>query len=499
MATEGTYSFDVIETTVGDIHAARSKGQITFEEVVQQYLDRIAAYNDELNAIITVNPNAIERARELDEQWRDAGPSSPIHGIPVILKDNVNTKDMPTTSGSVLFEETTPPADAFIARQLRAAGGVIIAKANLGEISSGSLSSLGGQTRNPYDRNRDTGGSSSGTGASISTNLGVLGIGTDTGGSVQHPAGFCSLVGLRPTTGLLSRDGIAPISRTQDTAGPMTRTVTEAAVMMDVMVGYDPNDVWTAWARDNIPEEFTSCLRRDGLRGARLGVLRQLFGAKSDEGDDPEREGQVVTDVIDTALDDMSAAGADVIELSEIPDLADKISDASVGDFEFRREFNKYLDQLGDAAPVDSPREIHESGTVEGTVRFEDRLEADPETLGENLEYLQGLYNKQHLRETLVRTLEDNELDALVYPMASRIPSLIEEDRHYRTASNGKLAAYSGFPVLTVPAGYDAEWGTPVGIQFLGGPFEEDRLFELGYAYEQSSRRRVPPDGFGAL
>jgi Asp-tRNA(Asn)/Glu-tRNA(Gln) amidotransferase A subunit family amidase len=499
MTSDGSASFDLIEATIADIHTAIDNEELTFETLTERYLDRIDAYNDELNAIITVNPNAVERARKLDRLWQESGPISPMHGIPVILKDNVNTKDMPTTSGSVLFKETVPPEDAFIARQLRAAGGIILAKANLGEISSGSLSSLGGQTRNPYDRSRDTGGSSSGTGASISTNLGVLGIGTDTGGSVQHPAGFCSLVGLRPTTGLLSRDGIAPISRTQDTAGPMTRTVTDAAVMLDAMVEYDPDDAWTAWPRDHVPESFASCLNRDGLSEARLGVLRQLFGAKSSEGDDPEREAQVVTDVINAAIDDLTAAGADIIELPEIPNLDDKISDASVGDFEFRREFNRYLDQLGSAAPVDSPEEIHESGTVQGTVRFEDRLETDPATLDENLEYLQGLKNKQQLRETLIQTLEDNSLDALVYPMASRIPSLIDEERHYRTASNGKLAAYSGFPVMTVPAGYDAEWGTPVGIQFLAGPFEEACLFEVAYAYEQTSARRVPPENYGAL
>lgn len=499
MVTNGAFAFDVIEATITDIHAAIIKEQTTIQELVQRYLDRIEVYNDELNAVITVNPNAITRAKDLDDHWRESGPISPIHGIPIVLKDNVNTADMPTTSGSVLFEDTIPPEDAFIAKQLREAGGIIIAKANLGEISSGSLSSLGGQTRNPYDRSRDTGGSSSGTGASISANLGVLGIGTDTGGSVQHPAGFCSLVGLRPTTGLLSRDGIAPISATQDTAGPITRTVTDAAVMLDSMVDYDPTDVWTAWTRNNTPTDYVSCLKRDALTGARLGVPRQLFGPKTDEGDTPEQEARVVTDVINSALDDMAAAGAEIITVADIPDLEEKISDASVGDFEFRREFNAYLEQLGSAAPVDSPEEIHESGTVEGTVRFEDRLETDPETLAENVAYLRGLKNKQRLRELLLKTLEDRKLDALVYPMASRIPSLIDEERHYRTASNAKLAAYSGFPVITVPAGYDETWGTPVGIEFLAGPFEEERLFELAYAYEQVTRRRIPPEDYGQL
>jgi Asp-tRNA(Asn)/Glu-tRNA(Gln) amidotransferase A subunit family amidase len=389
-----------------------------------------------------------------------------------------------------------PPDDAFITEKIRENGGIIIAKANLGEFASGSLSALGGQTRNPYDLARDTGGSSSGTGASISANLGLLGIGTDTVGSVRHPAGFCSLVGLRPTTGLLSRDGIAPISNTQDTAGPITRTVEDAAAMMDVLVGYDPDDAATASIRNNTPKSYRACLVEDGLADIRLGVPEQLFGPKTDEGTDPELEAAVVTDVIDAAIERLNDAGATIVPVDSISDPGSKPDNYSVADYEFQREFDAYLEELGDAAPVDSALEVYETGTIKGYVDFEGRLQHDDGILCENIEYLQTLRRQTELRRRTLDVLEQNNLDSLVYPMASRVPSRIEEDRLYRTSSNAKLAAYAGLPAITVPAGFDAEWGTPVGIEFLAGPFEEDLLFEIAYAYEQLSKERVPPQDF---
>jgi len=276
----------------------------------------------------------------------------------------------------------------------------------------------------------------------------------------------------------------------------MTRTVTDAAIMMDVMAGYDPADELSARTRYNISDRFTSCLTRNGLRTARLGVPQQLFGPKTEKGHNPEREAEVVTEVITTALDDMASVGAELVKIDVMPDLEAKVSAASAGSYEFRREFNDYLDRLGDAAPIDSPKEIQESGTVEGYVRLEERLATDPETLDENLEYLQALDSRKHLQRLLLTTMEDRDLDAIVYPMASRIPSRTAEDRLYRTSSNAKMAAYSGFPAMTVPAGYDDEWGTPVGVEFLAGPFEEARLFELAYAYERLSERRIPPSDY---
>jgi len=487
-------NFDVIEGTTKKIHDARREGIITFEEIVQAHLDRISAYNNILNAVINTNKNAVDRAAELDEVWENDGPISPVHGIPVLAKDNINTSNIPTTSGSVLFNNTVPPDDAHIISRLRRHGAIIIAKANLGELSSGSLSSSGGQTRNPHCLSRDTGGSSSGTGSGIAANFAVLGIGTDTGGSVRHPSGFCSLVGLRPTTGLFSRDGIQPISDTQDTAGPMTRTVTDAAKMADVMSGYDPNDPWTAKIRSNAPDSYTDYLNKDGLAGKRLGVVRQFFGPKTQEGESPEKEAQAVTNLINKRIEDIEDIGAEIIDPIEIPNIETILEEAGVSAFEFNREFNAYLNELGDTAPVDSPQEILESGTVEGYVRLEEYIEEGDIPPEENKEYLQAFKLRKELQEIVLGVLESNNLDALVYPMASRITSHIEEDRLYRTSSNAKTAAYAGLPALTVPAGYDDVWETPVGIEFLSGMYEEPKLFEMGYAFEQSTKCRKKPN-----
>jgi Asp-tRNA(Asn)/Glu-tRNA(Gln) amidotransferase A subunit family amidase len=491
--------FDPIEMTAVEIHQARRNGVVTFEEVVQAYLDRIETYNDELNAVITTSTDALDRAAELDAVWDEDGPISAVHGIPTLVKDNTDTHDMPTTAGSVLFENTVPSDDAFIISQLRNAGAVVIAKANLGEFSNGSLSSLGGQTRNPYDLSRDTGGSSSGTGAGIAANLAVLGIGTDTGGSVRLPSGFCSLVGLRPTTGMLSRDGIIPLSDTQDTAGPMTKTVADAAKMMDVMVGYDSADPWTAQIRSNKPESYTDYLDEDGLEGKRLGVVRQFFGPKTDEGDEPGREAQTVTDVIERSFDDMSEAGAEIVDPVEIPEIESILEESGVMEFEFNREMNAYLDELGDNAPVDSPREILESGTVEGYIDLKEYVETGTIPPEDDEAYLKALSVRWDLKKLILTALEDNDLDALLYPTASRITSKIDEDRLYRSSSNTRTAPWANLPAMTVPAGFDPIWETPVGVEFIAGPFEEPELFELGYAYEQASSRRIPPEDFDTV
>lgn len=491
--------FDLIEATVDELHDAFTSGLVTIQDVVQEYIDRIEAYDDDLNAIITVNPNAIEQAEELDDELADSGFRGPLHGIPILLKDNLDTHDMPTTAGNVLFEDTIPPDDAFLTAQLRVAGGIILAKANLGEFASGSLSSLGGQTHNPYDLPRQTGGSSSGTGAGIAANFGVLGIGTDTGGSVRHPSGFCSLVGLRPTTGLLSRDGIIPLSETEDTAGPMTRTVTDAAVTMDAMVGYDPADPWTARTRDNAPDSYVRCLKEDGLEGARIGVLRQLFGPKTDEGENPELEAQVVTDIIDTALDDMAAAGAEIIDSIKIPDVEEMSEEADVSIYETERDLEMYLDSLGDAAPVDSVEEIEKSGTIEGRRDLKDEVEIDLDDAEVYNEYQEALNRRRDVQELVLTNMEDEDLDAVAYPMASRIPPLIDEERSYSTAVNTGIAPSCGFPAITVPAGFATEWDLPVGLELMAGPFEEERLFEMTYAYEQTSMQRRPPENYGTL
>jgi len=493
-------AINVVGLTTDEIHEARKNGKITFQEVTQQYLDRIEEYNNQLNAIITTNPKALERAAELDKIWDDSGAISGVHGIPLVLKDWINTADMPTTLGNELFENVIPPSDGYVVRKFREAGGIVIGKSNVSEIMTeeGSLSSVGGQAHNPYVYSRTTGGSSSGVGAGVAASFGTIGIGTDTGGSIRYPAAFGNLIGLKPTRGLVSRDGVAPISSTQDAVGPITRTVTEAAILMDVIAGYDPADVSTARSRNNIPDSYTDYLNENALDGMRIGVMRQLFGPKTDQGNDPELEAEMVTEVIDKRLEDIESYGATVIDPITISNCEKKIEQASVSNdhFEYKRDFNKYLDELGEKAPVDTIEEVVGSHAV-GTGREYDF--SDNVNLDENTAYLRTLKYREELKHTILKTMENNGLDALVYPMASRIAPRIDDDRIYRTAGNYGMASHTGFPSITVPAGFDPKWETPVGIEFLMGPFEDHKLIELAYSYEQNRSPWTPPEDYAQL
>src|ERR1700716_3581263 len=278
-------NFELMEATIADIHDAYRHGQLTCRELVQQYLDRIAAYDKQgpaLKAIITINPRALEIADELDHQYRRSGLTGPLHGIPIILKDNFNTFDMPSTGGNTAMRDSVPLADAFTVDKIRKAGALILAKSNLQEFARGgnSLSSLGGQVLNPYDLTRTPGGSSGGTGAAIASNFAVLGTGSDTGQSVRSPASANNLVGIRPTRRLVSRAGVIPNSLTQDEVGPITRTVTDAALLLDVMAGYDAADPITAFGNGRIPGSHARLLATDALKGARIGVMTNLFGTE---------------------------------------------------------------------------------------------------------------------------------------------------------------------------------------------------------------------------
>src|SRR6266850_8414845 len=302
------------EATVRGTHAALAAREITCVQLVQAYLNRIEAYDDRgpaLNAIITINPRALETAAEMDRLYAaNRSALRPLHCIPVILKDNYDTADMPTTGGSLTLAESVPLRDAFLVKKLREAGALILAKANLMELARGgtTVSSLGGQTRNPYDLTRTPGGSSGGTGAAIAASFAIAGTGSDTGQSVRSPASAQSLVGLRPTRGLVSRNGIIPISTTQDEAGPITRTVEDAARMLDVMAGYDPADPVTAFGVQKNPRTYTTFLDRDGLKGARIGVLTDFFGRDAVH--------QEVNAVTETAIRKMTDAGATMIRIS---------------------------------------------------------------------------------------------------------------------------------------------------------------------------------------
>jgi len=494
-----TDDFDVLEASVADVHGAIEAGAITVRRLVDRYLDRIDAYDDDLNAILRVNPRARERADELDERYRDEGFVGPLHGVPVILKDNHDTGDMPTTAGSKTLADSQPPRDAFVVEQLRDAGAVVVAKANLQEFSFGvdTISSLGGATRNAYALDRRPSGSSGGTAAAVAANLATVGTGSDTCSSVRSPPAFNSLVGLRPTRGLVSRTGIVPLSETQDTAGPITRTVADAARLLEVMVGYDPEDPVTATGVGRVPEDgYVSHLDGDGLDGARIGVVREFFEL-ADEANASEGATSVL-EVVEDAIDEMAAAGATVVDPVEVVD-SEYLGSARVLSYEFKRDLERYLSELGDAAPTDSFAELVESGEIAPSVAERitdgDILDVDVASLDENLEYLQALDRRRQIAVDTADRMVQLDLDALLYP-PSTVPPVEIPDHQPFEELRCELAAHTGFPAIVVPAGFTDD-GLPVGVELLGRAFAEPRLLELAYAYEQASDHRRPPERFG--
>jgi amidase len=481
--------FHLEEATINDVHAAYMSGTLTAAKLVQAYLERIQAYDQagpKLNVVIFLNPKAQQEAAALDEHLRTTGKFvGPLHGIPVLLKDNVNTKDMPTTGGSLSLAGYTPATDAAIAQKLRSAGAIILAKVNLHEFAiwGETVSSIRGQTLNPYDLTRTPGGSSGGTGAGLAANFAVAGIGTDTVNSIRSPASANSIVGIRPTLGLVSRAGVIPYSFTQDAAGPLARTVTDAAKMLNVLVGYDPNDPATAWSVGNIEKDYTKFLRADGVKGKRIGVLRSFFGNA------PINE--EVNTLANRAVEELRRLGATVIELNT-PDLdsGKMSSDISVHLYEFKPALNDYLGSGN--APVKSLEEIIASGkfhpNIEDNIKKAQSLEMDDG-------YRLRLQKRSELQQRILKIMADNRLDAVVFPHQKRLVVPIGATQVER---NGALGSVTGFPSIVVPGGFSpqtptAALGVPVGIEFFGRPWSEKVLIEIAYGYEQATKHRRPP------
>jgi len=495
-------SFDVTETTVADIHDAMAAGRVTAEALVDRYLARIDAYDDELNAVLTLNDDARDRARQLDAAFDRDGLLGPLHGIPVLLKDNHDTHDMPTTAGSTALASSRPRRDAAVVDRLRAAGAVVIGKTNLQELSFGvdTISSLGGATRNAYDLDRRPSGSSGGTAAAIAANFATVGTGSDTCSSVRSPPAFNDLVGVRPTRGLVSRRGIVPLSGTQDTAGPIARTVADAARLLDVMVGYDPEDPVTALGASEIPADgYAASLDADALDGARIGVARQFFGLRDEESGSPPNAA-AVTAVVEDAVAEMAAAGATVVDPVDVVD-TDYLESARVLQYEFARDFDDYLATLGDAAPHDSLAEVYETGeiapSIESRIEDADILDVDTGALDRNPAYLRRLQRREELRRATLSVLVEHDLDAVVYP-PSRVPPVEIPHHQPFTELNCELSAHTGLPSLVVPAGFTDD-GLPVGVELLGRAFAEADLLSLAYGFERATDHRRSPERFGPL
>ena len=485
-------AFVLEEATIRSIHAAFSSKQLTCVQLVRSYVNRIERYDDKgpaLNAILTVNPRALEIAADMD-RLAVAGNRAlrPLHCIPVVLKDNYNTSDMPSTGGSVTLARSFPLDDAFVVKRLRQAGALILAKANLTELARGgtTVSSFGGQTKNPYDLARTPGGSSGGTGAAIAANFAVLGTGSDTGQSIRSPASAQSLVGLRPTRGLVSRDGIIPFSTTQDEAGPITRTVEDAARMLDVIAGYDAADPVTAFGLHKIPPSYTAVLDRDGLRNVRIGALMDFFGK-----DAVHRE---VNAAVETALKKMADAGATIVRFN-IANIDALTRDLDLGAFEFKAAFNNYLARLGPSAPVKTLDEFITRGEFHRSLTS--GLEAAQRSVEgvSDPEYRRRLLRRGDLRQAVMTAMAENRLDAILYPHQRRLVALIGEEQLER---NGVLSNSTGFPAITVPGGFSAPTssaplGVPVGVELLGAEWSEPLLFKVAYAFEQAAQIRKSP------
>jgi Asp-tRNA(Asn)/Glu-tRNA(Gln) amidotransferase A subunit family amidase len=480
--------FVVEETTISRIHAALSARTVSCVDVVEAHLRRIEAYDKRgpaLNALLTLNPRAREAAAELDRA-SSASPRRPLHCIPVILKDNFDTVDMPTTGGSVTLARSVPPRDAFVVKRLRQAGAILLAKANMTELAlgGGTVSSLGGQTRNPYDLLRTPGGSSGGTGAALAASFGVIGTGTDTGQSVRSPASAQSLVGLRPTRGLISRSGIIPVSTTQDEAGPITRTVEDAARVLDVIAGYDPEDPITAFGAHRIPSTYVAFLESGRLKGARIGVLTQFFGR--------EAVHEEVNRVTERAIETMKRAGSVVVPMS-IPGLEQLTRDIQVADYEARAAFDDYLRTRGPRAPVKSLDEFIARGEFHPSITAS--LEAERRASRGDVEYTNRLLRRHDLRQAVMTAFAANQLDAILYPHQRRLVVPIGEEQVER---NGVLSNSTGFPAITFPGGFSrptdsAPIGVPVGMELLGPEWSEPTLIGLAFAFEHVTKSRRPP------
>lgn len=483
--------FPVVEASIAEIHGAIREGRTTFKEIVEAYLRRIEEYDKltGLNAIVVVNPNAVKRAEKLDDEYRRTGELRPLHGIPVIVKDNYDTSDLQTSAGSIALKGSIPPDDAYQVRALREAGAVVLAKSNMAEWAFSpyeTISSIAGTTRNPYDLERVPAGSSGGTAAAVAASFGTVGLGTDTGNSIRGPSSHCCLVGIRSTMGLTSRDGIVPLHLRNDVGGPMARTVEDAVRVLEVISGNDPADPITEACIGMKPDSYTQDLDKGGLKDTRIGVFRYYT-------DQPTTDPQI-KNLFEKAIEDLQASGAEIIDPFDIPDFEEISKNLS---FEtFRTDLENYLASLGENAPIKTLKEVVDSGKYSPYIekRLKRRLEAESVSC-------EDLYNEPRniaFREAVLGAMDDSGVEAFIYPTWSNPPSKIG-DRESPTGDNSqKIPPHTGLPGFTVPMGFTYDT-LPAGLQIVGRLFGEPEIIRIAYAYEQATKHRRPPKKFPEL
>ncbi len=479
-----------IEWTIRAFHQGLQEGTITCEGLVEAYLSRIEAYDQQgpkLNAVIHINSNALEEARQKDLSFQKNGFEGPLHGVPVLLKDNVDTDNMPTTAGSKSLEGFIPEQNAFIVDKMLAAGAIIIAKTNLHEFAiwGETISSMLGQTLNPYDGSRTPGGSSGGTGAAVAANFGLVGIGTDTINSIRSPASANNLVGFRPTVGLVSKAGVVPYSYTQDAAGPITRTVEDAAIFLDTLRGYDPRDGKTAWSVGRISSPLSAHLKVDGLKGKRVGVLTGFFGQGAHHME--------TNRAVRGAMERMESGGASLVTIDDPIDSGYLVQEVSVHLHDFKDHLNLYLGNLPQDAPVHSVVEILEGGKYHAGI--EDNLNKAMALSTDSQVYRDRLVLRMETQDQVMKLMAKYGVDALVYPHQKQLVCHVGGSQNER---NGVLGSVTGFPSICVPAGFSsptesAPLGVPIGMEILGRPFTEEVLVEIAYGYEQVESIRKAP------
>jgi amidase len=492
-------AFELDETTIAELQSAMAAGKYTAHSLTRKYLDRIEdvdKHGPAINSVIELNPDALSIASDLDKERKAKGTRGPLHGIPVLIKDNIDTHDrMTTTAGSLALGGSIPLQDSSVARKLREAGAVILGKTNLSEWanfrsshSSSGWSGRGGQTKNPYVLDRNPCGSSSGTGAGVSANLSAVGVGTETDGSVVCPSSANSLVGIKPTVGLISRAGIIPISHNQDTAGPMCRTVTDASILLGALAGVDARDDVTKAGAGKLFADYTKFLDSNGLKGARIGVHRKGFGFND-----------AVDKLMGDCLDIMKKRGAVIVDPADIPTQG-KFDDSELEVllYEFKADLNSYLASLGPRAPVKSLKEI-----IDFNEQYRDRemayfgqdlfIKAQAKGPLTDKAYRDALAKDQRMsrKEGIDFVMDKNKLDALIAPTGGPAWTTDWVNGDHFTGGYSTASAVAGYPHITVPAGY--VFGLPVGISFFGRAWSEPTLIKFAYAFEQATKARRAP------
>ena len=487
-------AFNILEATIDDIHGAYRSGAMTCRELVQAYLDRIAKFDKHgpaINALITVNSEALDEAERLDAAYKASGPVGSLHGIPVIIKDQADVKGMPTTLGSLLFKNYYPDRESFVAEKLRQAGAVILGKATLGELGGGDThGSLFGSTRNPYDPERTVGGSSGGSAASVSANFTTVAVGQEGLASIRRPSTWNGISGMRPSAGLVSRGGVYGCwPEVFGSLGPMARTVTDLAKLLDVMVAYDPEDPITARGIGHTPDTFTKFLDKGGLKGVRLGVLRESIGLNTEPDSEDFKK---VSAVFDKAVAELRGAGAEIVDPIAIPEIKALLAKRSGGPGDTDESFKNYFGRSANP-PFKTPEEVIAAPEFAKVVkRSQDRFKRKPEAT----KHYESLKAQDQLMTNFLKVLADHKLDAIVHKAVEHQPTLIKDwiappfvDQKGAPHLNTFLVYV---PTIVVPAGFTSD-NLPAGLCFIGRPYDDGNLIKFAYAYEQATHHRKPP------